>query len=107
MKILIMIIELAYDIPRIEKEKTCLYNLNKQVFVIIAPIADNKMFQVMAQFTEGEIWKPLYKTDGARSGRNGSGLGLSIIKKILDANKWKGSISTQDNLFEIKVKIFN
>lgn len=56
------------------------------------------------QIDKQDIWKPLHKTDKMRSGRSGSGLGLSIIKKILDIYGWKGNINTKGNMFEIVIQ---
>ena len=65
-------------------EKTCLSNLNKQVFmeadVIIAPIADNKMFYVMAQFVDGEI-----NADVALHSLSASKLGQQYVFKTSKA----------------------
>lgn len=44
--------------------------------VVIAPIADNKMFYIMAQFTEGDI-----NTDVALHSLSASKLGLQYIFK--------------------------
>ncbi|MCR5099782.1 MAG: HAMP domain-containing histidine kinase [Butyrivibrio sp.] len=52
-----------------------------------------------------EINDPFAKTDKSRSGRTGSGLGLSIVKNIIELHKWNINTSLVDGKFVIDIKM--
>ena len=50
-----------------------------------------------------ELWEPMKKGNSARTGHTGNGLGLSIVKKILDLSGFTGEISVEDGKFVVTV----
>lgn len=50
-----------------------------------------------------KLWEPFVKDDSSRTNKSGSGIGLAIVKNILEYNKLLGFINTKDNWFEIKI----
>lgn len=60
----------------------------------------------MSQMIEGdieELWKPFVKGDNSRSGKKGTGIGLTIVKNILDAHQFELNLSQEDNEFVVRV----
>jgi signal transduction histidine kinase len=51
-----------------------------------------------------KLWEAFVRGDDSREGRNGSGLGLSIVKNILDVHHLKGKIYTSGQDFCVKIK---
>lgn len=49
-----------------------------------------------------DLWKPFEKEDISRKNQNGSGLGLSIVKNILEIHGFKPSLKTDENTFTVK-----
>lgn len=49
-----------------------------------------------------DLWKPFEKEDISRKNQNGSGLGLSIVKNILEIHGFKPSLETDENTFTVK-----
>lgn len=76
---------------------------------IIAVVFEDKSFTVsndMKQPIEckpDELWEVLKKGSNARTGRTGSGLGLPIVKRILEVSGFTGRIDVIDNRFTVKV----
>lgn len=52
-----------------------------------------------------ELWEPLKKGNAARTGRTGSGLGLSIVKNIMDVLGYSGDILINDGEFLVEVGV--
>ena len=52
-----------------------------------------------------ELWEPLKKGNAARTGRTGSGLGLSIVKNIMDVLGYSGDILINDSEFSVEVSV--
>lgn len=50
-----------------------------------------------------ELWEPMKKGNSARTGHTGNGLGLSIVKKILDLSGFTGEISVEDGKFVVTI----
>lgn len=48
-----------------------------------------------------ELWQPFVKDDDSRGRRSGSGLGLSIVKSILDVHGYKSAISCENGIFKV------
>ena len=65
-------------------------------------ILSNPMEQSIATDPE-ELWKPFVKGDEARTGRSGSGIGLSIVQEIMQIFGYHGSLKTEDGEFEIMI----
>ena len=51
-----------------------------------------------------KLWEAFVKGDESREGKNGSGLGLSIVKNILDVHHLKGKISISGQEFMVRIK---
>lgn len=65
-------------------------------------ILSNPMEQSITTDPE-ELWKPFVKGDEARTGRSGSGIGLSIVQEIMQIFGYHGSLKTEDGEFEIMI----
>lgn len=65
-------------------------------------ILSNPMEQPIKTDPE-ELWKPFVKGDEARTGRSGSGIGLSIVQEIMQIFGYHGSLKTEDGEFEIMI----
>lgn len=50
-----------------------------------------------------ELWEPMKKGNSARTGHTGNGLGLSIVKKILDLSGFTGDIAMEDVKFVVTI----
>ena len=50
-----------------------------------------------------ELWEPMKKGNSARTGHTGNGLGLSIVKKILDLSRFTGDIAVEDGKFVVTI----
>ena len=50
-----------------------------------------------------ELWEPMKKGNSARTGHTGNGLGLSIVKKILDLSGFTGNIAVEDGKFVVTI----
>ena len=50
-----------------------------------------------------KLWQPFVKGDSSRSGQNGSGLGLYIVKNICDRHGFGYSIDTEGGRFTVKI----
>ena len=50
-----------------------------------------------------ELWEPMKKGNSARTGHTGNGLGLSIVKKILDLSGFTGDIQIEDGWFVVTI----
>lgn len=50
-----------------------------------------------------ELWEPMKKGNSARTGHTGNGLGLSIVKKILDLSGFAGDIAVEDGKFVVTI----
>ncbi len=50
-----------------------------------------------------QLWKPFVKGDNSRSNRQGTGVGLSIVKNILDLQGYKMELSWEDNKFTVRI----
>lgn len=50
-----------------------------------------------------ELWEPMKKGNSARTGHTGNGLGLSIVKKILDLSGFTGDIAMEDGKFVVTI----
>lgn len=51
------------------------------------------------------LTEPFVRGTGERSGRNGSGVGLAIVKNIADIHKYKVRTELKDERFTVKIKI--
>lgn len=65
-------------------------------------ILSNQMEQPITTDPE-ELWKPFVKGDEARTGRSGSGIGLSIVQEIMQIFGYHGSLKTEDGEFEVTI----
>ena len=54
--------------------------------------------------TADELFKPFVKGDSSRSGQNGSGLGLYIVKNICDKHGFESSLDTDKGTFTATIK---
>lgn len=51
-----------------------------------------------------ELWEPMKKGNSARTGHTGNGLGLSIVKKILDLSGFTGEIKVEEETFVVTIR---
>lgn len=51
-----------------------------------------------------ELWEPTKVGNDARTGRSGCGMGLGIVKKIMDLYGYTGEINVYDEIYEVKIK---
>jgi two-component sensor histidine kinase len=51
-----------------------------------------------------KLWEPFFKGDDSRGKSSGSGIGLSIVRYILEANKLKGKIDISEEEFSLMIK---
>lgn len=50
-----------------------------------------------------DLWKPFVKGDNSRSNKSGSGIGLTIVKNILESHGYKMKIAYEENVFKIDI----
>ncbi len=55
--------------------------------------------------TPEELWNPTKKGDNVRTGRNGGGMGLGIVRRFLDACGYTGEIRMEDGMFEVIIRL--
>ena len=55
--------------------------------------------------TPEELWNPTKKGDDVRTGRNGGGMGLGIVRRFLDACGYTGEIRMEDGMFEVIIRL--
>lgn len=55
--------------------------------------------------TPEELWNPTKKGDDVRTGRNGGGMGLGIVRRFLDACGYTGEIRMEDDVFEVTINL--
>lgn len=53
--------------------------------------------------TAEELWQPFIKGDSARSGQNGSGLGLYIVRSICDRHGLTYSLNAENGIFAVTI----
>ena len=53
--------------------------------------------------TPEELWSPTKKGDDVRTGRNGGGMGLGIVRRFVDACGYTGEIRMEDGVFEVTI----
>lgn len=51
------------------------------------------------------LWKPFVKGDNSRSNKQGTGVGLAIVKNILDLHKYSLKLSCEDGIFKVEIKV--
>lgn len=51
-----------------------------------------------------ELWKPFVKGDNSRGGRQGTGIGLTIVKNLAEAYGYKLELLTEEDTFVVRVK---
>lgn len=51
-----------------------------------------------------ELWKPFVKGDNSRGGRQGTGIGLTIVKNLAEAYGYKLELLTEEDIFVVRVK---
>lgn len=50
-----------------------------------------------------ELWKPFVKGDNSRSNKKGSGIGLTIVKNIVEGHGYKVNLSYEENIFKVDI----
>ena len=51
------------------------------------------------------LWKPFVKGDNSRSNKQGTGVGLAIVKNILGLHGYSLRLSCEDGIFKVEVKL--
>jgi signal transduction histidine kinase len=51
------------------------------------------------------LWKPFVKGDNSRSNKQGTGVGLAIVKNILSLHGYGFRLSCEDGIFKVEVKL--
>ena len=51
------------------------------------------------------LWKPFVKGDNSRSNKQGTGVGLAIVKNILELHGYVLKLSCEDGIFKVEIKI--
>lgn len=94
----------------IELLESCLYNLysnafsytKDEVIVSIKSIKDHTILSITNNGLEisredaSKVWEPFYRCNNSSSKYGGSGLGLSIVKEIIEVHKWIIDLETKD-----------
>ena len=92
----------------------CIDNLLSNALKYSKPGSEITVFEQAGKFVienvfEGKLikpaqklWEPFSKEDSSRSGNTGSGLGLSIVKNILDMHGYEAKIIVKDDVFRIE-----
>lgn len=70
---------------------------NGRTFSVSNPVSQ------MPQISTEELWEPFVKGDDSRGKRSGSGLGLSIVKSILDIHGFKAEIACENGVFKVRI----
>ncbi len=50
------------------------------------------------------LWKPFVKGDNSRSNKQGTGVGLAIVKNILELHGYRLKLSCEDGIFKVNIK---
>ena len=51
------------------------------------------------------LWKPFVKGDNSRSNKQGTGVGLAIVKNILELHGYGLKLSCEEGIFKVEIKI--
>lgn len=51
------------------------------------------------------LWKPFVKGDNSRSNKQGTGVGLSIVKNIIELHGYGLKLSCEEGIFKVEIKI--
>lgn len=83
--------------------KYCDDNSTIEVILDKKKIIVKNMCKKMPSDNVSDLWKPFVKGDNSRSNKSGSGIGLTIVKNILESHGYKMKIAYEENVFKIVV----
>ena len=92
-------------------DNACKFSSNKTAFLEISLSENNVKIAIKSESTPipaneiGRIFEPFYRSDATARGKSGHGVGLAIVKKIIELHHGKIQVHpyTDGNVFEVSI----